>query len=548
MLNDERGIALIMALGIMLVLTITLTSVIFLTAATARDSKRTNAGQTAYALAEAGVNDAFAVLNTDYANPLTFYPGNNCLLHPQAAASFYAGYTATDATSCGSLAAFNTAYDTGNCSAPVNSCVTWSGALQSVTGLGWDYQWVIRATGSVRNPTGPSTANVTRTVTVKVPVLQGDTKVGSDSILEWVYAKGDLVFSNSVGVSAPVYAGGNLDLQSSAVICGTAGKAVANGNFLLENPQNQAGQIADTGKCPLVPPAASDPKLPEVHIVGNPANQACHYKSGGSAVINASPCTAANNVFATIADNTIPAGLLALASTAPDPVAGLAAAKPGPNHLCNSNAPSGLNPTFSFAAGGNPLATPTNPINLTPATSYSCKFLIGSQPIGELSWDVSRKLLTVLGTIYIDASAQVTANALYQGRAILFLSGIFLMNANGENLCAVKTSAGTDCDLAAGKWDPNVNVLVIDAQGDDGSGNGIHLKNKVQYQGGLVAKNEINLETNAIAQGPMDSTNSTVTAGQSNNISFPAIKLLPGGSLGSNVPGKLLLPREYRGG
>src|SRR5207249_4959353 len=108
-----------------------------------------------------------------------------------------------------------------------------------------------------------------------------------------------------------------------------------------------------------------------------------------------------------------------------------------------------------------------SPINLTPGTSYSCKFLIGSQPIGELSWDASKNLLTVLGTIYIDASATVTANALYVGRAILFLSGIFIMNANGENLCAVKTLAGTDCDLTAGKWDPNVNVLVIDAQGDD---------------------------------------------------------------------------------
>ncbi len=52
-LGDESGIALVMALGIMLVLTIALTTVITFTAAGARDSHRVNAGQKANALAEA---------------------------------------------------------------------------------------------------------------------------------------------------------------------------------------------------------------------------------------------------------------------------------------------------------------------------------------------------------------------------------------------------------------------------------------------------------------------------------------------------------------
>ena len=64
-LGDESGIALVMALGIMLVLTIALTTVITFTASGARDSTRVNAGQKAYALAEAGVNNALAVLNAE---------------------------------------------------------------------------------------------------------------------------------------------------------------------------------------------------------------------------------------------------------------------------------------------------------------------------------------------------------------------------------------------------------------------------------------------------------------------------------------------------
>ncbi len=50
-LRDERGIALIMALGILFVLTITLGTVIYVTSASARHAEHSNAGQKAYALA-----------------------------------------------------------------------------------------------------------------------------------------------------------------------------------------------------------------------------------------------------------------------------------------------------------------------------------------------------------------------------------------------------------------------------------------------------------------------------------------------------------------
>ena len=78
-LGDESGIALVMALGIMLVLVIALTTVITFTAAGARDSHRVNAGQKATALAEAGVNNALAVLTKNYPG-VVVYPGDPDLL------------------------------------------------------------------------------------------------------------------------------------------------------------------------------------------------------------------------------------------------------------------------------------------------------------------------------------------------------------------------------------------------------------------------------------------------------------------------------------
>src|SRR6478752_714520 len=80
-LSDESGIALVMALGVMLVLTITLTTTIFLTSSSQRHASTSNAGQKAYALAETGVNNAIAVLQASYdVDPPPTFPGDSTLL------------------------------------------------------------------------------------------------------------------------------------------------------------------------------------------------------------------------------------------------------------------------------------------------------------------------------------------------------------------------------------------------------------------------------------------------------------------------------------
>src|SRR3954452_183976 len=76
-LSDERGIALVMALGIMLVLAIALTSTIYVASSSGRHASSSNAGQKAFALAEAGVNNAVSVLNSAYnVSPAPVFPGD----------------------------------------------------------------------------------------------------------------------------------------------------------------------------------------------------------------------------------------------------------------------------------------------------------------------------------------------------------------------------------------------------------------------------------------------------------------------------------------
>ena len=64
-LRDERGISLVVALGITMVLSISVGSMVVYTTSSQRQASRSNADQLALALAEAGLNNAMAVL----ANP-----------------------------------------------------------------------------------------------------------------------------------------------------------------------------------------------------------------------------------------------------------------------------------------------------------------------------------------------------------------------------------------------------------------------------------------------------------------------------------------------
>src|SRR4051794_32449773 len=125
-LRDESGIALVMALGIMLALTIALTGVVAFSSASGRDAHRTNAGQKAYALAEAGVSNALSVLYANYPSP----PGSP---DPGCPAGCPPGTPL--------LPSRTTAYDGGSCAAPVNNCVTWSGTFVGPLATTSPWRW-----------------------------------------------------------------------------------------------------------------------------------------------------------------------------------------------------------------------------------------------------------------------------------------------------------------------------------------------------------------------------------------------------------------------
>ena len=559
-LRDESGIALVMAIGIMFVLAIALTTTIFFTSASVRHANRSNAGQKAYALAEAGVNNAVAVLNTAYsATPAPTFPGDPTLLPTR-----------------------QTAYDGGNCTAPapVNNCVTWSGTLTGpLASSAWRWEWRITSTGSVRNPTGPGAAPVTRIATAIVPVVIPPTAPASATgPLDFLYSGSDMWFENSVHVKAHLYVTRDLHLESTAKVDGAAQKAAIGRDLYLKNPQNQIGL---TG--------GSDPPIDELHVVGR-----CSSKSNPT-LHTCGPSTAQwdnDKMFATVHDNVIPPGPPPFISFIPKltccaPYGGSIApsgppsgppdnpsnmgfwyqnADLGPLAPCITS--TGSPPIFDTASGApdnsiNWSATPTTVINVTPAASYTCKSMAGSTTLGELSWNAATKLLTVKGTIFIDGSITISpgATARYTGQGTIIASGTFGMK--NSTICATHPGYTGPCDFSAtSPWDPGQAQLIIVADGLTGAGSaqgqgsdfdpgdGIHLKSS-GFQGVLIANHSVTTDTTTQMQGPMISVYDGVFAGQSNDLIFPPIFAAPsgGGTIVSDPPkAQLLPPQNYGGG
>jgi hypothetical protein len=509
--RDESGIALVLALGIMLVLTIALASTIYLTSTSGRHAESTNDGQRAFALAEAGVNNAVSVLVANYPGTAVF-PGDSTLLPSRT-----------------------TTYEDGT--------VTWSGALvQTALGTQWPFEWQITSTGTVDNPTGPDAAEISRTVTAIVPVVIPPTQeVDGNSVLNWIYAYTDIRFDQSITIATPVYATRHLTLGNTATISADAESVAVGGNLTLENPQNRVG--------------SSGARVPLVYVEGS-----CKYRNFPTH----NPCQwDTDNVFAAgpgvnQGGTTIPPDLIAQIPTltccdVPTSQMGFwyRFSSPGPYFPCVTS--SGTVPQFDNDTTLNNSANSGVARDLTPAgQAYSC-----TTPFGSISWN-GTSLLTINGNVYIDGSAFISAgSATYDGVGAIILSGTFAMG-NNTQMCA---NASCDPDT----WVPDERALVIVANGNGAgccgqaqSGNhqvssstSIEI-NKGVFQGGLIGNLDIRANVSGTKViGPMISVNAAVWGGQSGELDFPPIGFAPSGGGGITQPpppGQLLDPRNFTGG
>ncbi len=478
-LADERGIALVMALGVLLVLSITLTSLIYYTGTNSRSSARDRAAQQAHALAEAGVNNALAVLSkpgADLEDPNLLPDGTTTPPHVNR-------------------------YEGGH--------VEWSGKLVEISATnGGAWRWELSGTGVVANPTGPGAAPVRRTVNANVNLFIPDRDVLSSPVWNWIYsgaigATCDTVVDQGVTITAPFYVVGNLCMKSTASVERRARPiaVVVEGNVSLEEVKTAIGSNAA--------------RIDQVKIGGT-----CSYQKRTPV-----PCEPYYNTTTTNVWRHGPYTGDPIRLDQADWGYWYEKASPGPRSPCAES--SGTPPQFDVDGLLRERVVP-GVFHLTPGTSsYRCK-----TRRGELSWDHTTRTLTVQGTIFIDGSAKIENGVVntYNAFSAVYLTGTLLIK--NSSMCAWKEGekVGSACDNV--KWNPNDKMLIFAADGRGGQistpDTSIELVSS-EFQGGLYGTWAVKSSTFTSTQGPQVS-HDDVQIGQSNEISFPLITQVPTGA------------------
>jgi hypothetical protein len=512
-IGEERGFALVIALAVTVVFSMTVITVIESATSNQRNSTMSNGRVTAYNLAEAGVSNAMSILRVPTNNALDKY------------------VFCTDSASLPPLPCSRTETYSGG-------TVTWSATLYQNPAAGTAY-WDLFSTGHVRNPHGG--ADYKKTIRATIPVVPTTTQPLNNPSWNYVFSRAtgsgvafsgcDMTIQQTVEIHSPLYVMGNLCMQNKAKVM--SGPLIVKGSVDLQQSFNQIG--------------AAGADISEAHIgrgcryQSQASHNPCVYGAGGTTPVR-------DNVWATILDATGP--------TITPPVVTwddwYLNASPGPYFPCAApQAGESPNPTWSFdspvgvasASNATKLTYKNNNqgvVNLTPASSYHCK-TVG----GELSWDNTNKILTILGTTFIDGSVKIDPGGTvrYSGQGTIYTSGSVLVK--NTKLCAY--SSGTACTLA--NWVSTTDLLgfVVNGNGSVPSdnqvpaGTGAHFVN-AYFQGAVYATNAIEIDTTSLVDGPLDG--STVKLGQSTNSTFAGFTFVPVGMPGNpNVYALAQLPQ-----
>ena len=552
-LGNEQGFALVIALAVTVVFSLTVVTVIESASSNTRTSDRSKGRISAYSLAEAGINNAASILAKSNS-----YDAH--LLHPQGT------YKPSD---CASPPANpSTAPLLGNTCDPYS----WSYDGGTTTMWGWfnsaTSDWTITSTGTVRNAF--ANTSTSRTLTATVHVRAAPSQDNYVTAWNYVFVKDttpntcNISLDQSTNFAVSTYVEGNLCFKNQAYIAETdttdpinllvrgklvwlSGSSKGVGNTSLANN----GQITSAkigGGCASSVTGAG-------HTCSAPTDY-FYVKSGGYS-------STANAISAPTLTNTDFSTYYTTAYIRPgDPCD-----NPGPNssnRLADTkfdNDTTALNGT-----GGNGSAAL---FDLTPASSYSCEAKdTAGRVIGELTWNNTTKILQIRGTIYIDGSVTYSQDFVYQGvnssgthpsgdtsgndgvggQAVLYLSGTF--SASNKQMCgwdtvndqAAKTSG--NCDFT--KWTPNTSLFMIVAHGSTtsfslGGGSGCYL------QAAIYSMNLADIGQQCRIEGPMIS--STMTVGQGVSMKpLPGISDLPVGAPGNPNTAGIPEAPAYGGG
>jgi hypothetical protein len=203
-LVDQAGFALPVVIGVSMILGITGTTAMVYTTSNVRTASSSKADERAFALAEAGLNYAYATL---YNAPDPMMPGAVPLRTEQV----------EDGT------------------------ISWWGTLDVQTNT-----WTLNGRGSLPNPAGA--VDVIRVARGRASIQNTSVGSANNAIWNYIYAEapsGCMTLANSVNVNVPLYVKGDLCLQNSSQISGENTVLQVGGTLTLNN-SGHVGTSTDT--------------------------------------------------------------------------------------------------------------------------------------------------------------------------------------------------------------------------------------------------------------------------------------------------------------
>ena len=412
--------ALALALCVSVVLGVSGTSVMVYTTQNYGASARSKADLKALALAEAGVNYAFSVLQA-----------------------------APNPKDPNSVQRRSVALEDGE--------VTYFGVLTGST-------WKLTGIGRVRNPSGPGTSDVVRTVSAGATLGSARRSAANNAVWNYIYTDeltGCTSLANSVVVDVPMYVRGNLCMTNSAQMSGFS---------LRVGGTVSLSQSASIG--------TATENIREAHIGGG-----CKLDNGALV----SPCGAAQHVYADVSD-TDKSGLTKPAVDLPYWYEN---AMPGPKHNCTSG-------SFPGGFDNDGVMNRSRPVvDLTPNFAYDCQVRDANGfLVGRIAWTPGAPgSLKILGTIFFDGDIEFRqlTELVYEGRATIYSSGKITI-ANRTIICGA-----VGCPDS---WNPNQSLLALIA-GASTEPIGFSIGNYSKFQGAIYVVNDFKDGNNTVTWGPI---------------------------------------------
>jgi Tfp pilus assembly protein PilX len=524
-LRKEQGFALVLALAVTVVLSMTVITVIEAATSNSHSSDNSKNRASAYDLAEAGIADANAILGAK--NPYDPH-----VLHPQGT------YQPAD---CASPPANPTGFALLG-----NTCSPMTFTLDGGTATVWGWlnsstaNWTITSTGTVtRNAFGGQPASKTLTVVVHIRAKASQQNVTpawnyvfvkdttsnvcnitldqTTALTSSLYTEGNLCFKNSASISEtnaadPVL----LEVRGKLVWLSGASKGVGQSSPLQEVTSAKIG-----GGCATL--AVTNP----AHVCTRPPTGSDYFyvKSGGysqTADAIASPSLTSTDWDGYYNNSTI-------SRLSPCAAGGLASTNFDNDTTRNTSL--------------------TTDFNLTPATNYTCQTKNSNGfVIGELDWDATNHILQVRGTIFVDGNVTINGLVKYRGvnkygthpsgsdgsdglggMAVMYVSGTVSLSNSGV-FCGWNTNSdtaaynGSSCDFSA--WTPGTSMLMFVSHG------GVTLNQSSYFQGAIFSEGNVTLGQSAQTEGPI--ITNTLTLGQSVQMKpLPGLADLPLGAPGN---------------